>query len=91
MLKKRNLAFYNFLLDIFFIYISNAIPKAPYTLLLPCSPTHPLLHAGHSIPLNWVILSSQDQGPSIMIQRMKKISEEARHVEHLALRVLSSC
>jgi hypothetical protein len=30
-----------FVLDIFFIYISNTIPKAPYTLTLPCSPTHP--------------------------------------------------
>jgi hypothetical protein len=29
----------SFLLDIFFIYISNAIPKVPYTLPLPCSPT----------------------------------------------------
>jgi hypothetical protein len=28
------------LLDIFFIYISNAIPKVPYTLPPPCSPTH---------------------------------------------------
>jgi hypothetical protein len=55
MLKKRNLAFYNFLLDIFFIYISNAIPKAPYTLLLPCSPTHPLLLPGPGIPLYWGI------------------------------------
>jgi hypothetical protein len=37
-----------FLLDIFFIYISNAIPKVPYTLPLPCSPTHslPLLDPG---------------------------------------------
>jgi hypothetical protein len=31
-----------FLLDIFFIYISNVIPKVPYTLPPPCSPTHPL-------------------------------------------------
>jgi hypothetical protein len=31
-----------FLLDIFFIYISNAIPKIPYTLPPPCSSTHPL-------------------------------------------------
>jgi hypothetical protein len=34
--------FPNFLLDIFFIYISNAIPKVPYTLspaLLPYPPT----------------------------------------------------
>jgi hypothetical protein len=29
-------------LDIFFIYISNAILKVPYTLPQPCSPTHPL-------------------------------------------------
>jgi hypothetical protein len=38
------------LLDIFFIYISNAIPKVPYTLPLPCSPTHslPLLDPGVS-------------------------------------------
>jgi hypothetical protein len=40
-----------FLLDIFFIYISNAIPKVPYTLPLPCSPTHPLPLPGHGIPL----------------------------------------
>jgi hypothetical protein len=44
-----------FLLDIFFIYISNAIPKAPYTLSLPCSPTHPLLLPGPGIPLYWGI------------------------------------
>ena len=37
------LDFNNFLLDIFFIYISNAILKVPYTYLLPCSPSHPLL------------------------------------------------
>jgi hypothetical protein len=35
-------SFSNFLLGIFFIYISNAIPKVPYTLPPPCSPTHPL-------------------------------------------------
>ena len=48
--------FFKFLvLDIFFIYISNAIPKVPYTLPLPCSPTllHPLL--GPGIPLYWGI------------------------------------
>jgi hypothetical protein len=44
-----------FLLDIFFIYISNAIPKAPYSLPPPCSATHPLLLPGHSIPLYWGI------------------------------------
>jgi hypothetical protein len=31
-----------FLLDIFFIYISNAIPDVLYTLPPPCSPTRPL-------------------------------------------------
>jgi hypothetical protein len=47
-----SLFFYqNFLLDIFFIYISNAIQKVPYTLLLPCSPTHPLPLLGSGIPL----------------------------------------
>jgi hypothetical protein len=40
-----------FLLDIFFIYISNAIPKVPYTLPLPSSPTHPLLLPGPGTPL----------------------------------------
>jgi hypothetical protein len=43
------------LLDIFFIYISNAIPKVPYTLSPPCSPTHPLPLLGPGIPLYWGI------------------------------------
>jgi hypothetical protein len=46
---------YLFLLDIFFIYISNAIPKVPYTLPPPCSPTHPFLLLGPGIPLYWGI------------------------------------
>jgi hypothetical protein len=46
---------YLFLLDIFFIYISNAIPKVPYTLPPPCSPTHPLLLLDPGIPLYWGI------------------------------------
>jgi hypothetical protein len=41
--------FLNFLLDIFFIYISYAIPQTPYNLPLPCSLTHLLLLPG--IPL----------------------------------------
>jgi hypothetical protein len=45
----------NFLLDIFFIYISDAIPKVPYTLLPPCSPTYPLPLLGPGIPLYWGI------------------------------------
>jgi hypothetical protein len=52
-----------FLLDIFFIYISDAIPKVPYTLTPPYSPTHPLLFLGPSIPLYSSIWSSQDEGP----------------------------
>jgi hypothetical protein len=45
----------NFLLDIFFIYNSNAIPKVPYTLPQPCSPTHPLPLLGPGTPLYWGI------------------------------------
>jgi hypothetical protein len=59
-----------FLLDIFFIYISNVIPfpnflsKNPLSSpLFPCSPTHPLLLPGIGIPLYWGIEPSQDQGP----------------------------
>jgi hypothetical protein len=47
--------FSNFLLDIFFIYISNAILKVPYTLPPPCFPTHPLPLLGSGVPLYWVI------------------------------------
>jgi hypothetical protein len=47
-----------FLLGIFFIYISNAFLKIPYTL--PPS-THPLPLLGPGIPLYWGIKSLQDQ------------------------------
>jgi hypothetical protein len=57
--------FPNFLLDIFFIYISNAILKVPYTLTPPCSPTHSLPLLGPGIPLDWGIYSLQDQGASL--------------------------
>jgi hypothetical protein len=43
------------LLDIFFIYISNAIPKVAYTLPKTCSPTHPLPFLGPGVPLYWGI------------------------------------
>jgi hypothetical protein len=36
-------------LGIFFIYIKNAIPKDPQTLL-PYSPTHPLPLLGPAVP-----------------------------------------
>jgi hypothetical protein len=40
-----------FLLGIFLIYISNAIPNVPYTH--PHSPTHPLPLFGPGVPLYW--------------------------------------
>ena len=49
------LFFIIFLLDIFFIYISNAIQKVPYTLPTPCSPTHPLPLLGPGVTLYWGI------------------------------------
>jgi hypothetical protein len=51
--------FSNFLLGTYFIYISNAIPKVPYTL--PCpptpprSPTQPLPLLGPGVSLYWGI------------------------------------
>jgi prolipoprotein diacylglyceryltransferase len=48
------LFFIYFLLGIFLIYISNAIPKVPDTLPLH-SPTHPLLIFGPGFPLYWGI------------------------------------
>jgi hypothetical protein len=54
--KKNQEDFFPFLkkilLDIFFIYISNAIPNVPYTLPLPWSPTHPLPLLSPSVPLD---------------------------------------
>jgi hypothetical protein len=43
-----------YLLDIFFIYISNAVSNVPYTLLLPCSSNHPLPLLGPGIPPYWM-------------------------------------
>jgi hypothetical protein len=56
------LIFY-FLLDIFFIYISNAIPKAPYTLSLPCSLTHSLSFLGPGIPCTGAYKVWNTKGP----------------------------
>jgi hypothetical protein len=49
--------YFIFLLDIFFIYISSAILKVPYTLspFAPCSPTYPLPLFGPGVPLYWDI------------------------------------
>jgi hypothetical protein len=49
-LYDKELFQFYFFLDIFFIYISNAIQKVPYTLPLPCSPTHPLLLPALAFP-----------------------------------------
>jgi hypothetical protein len=54
-MTKASLFFLIFLLDIFFIYISNAIPKVPYTLPLSRSPTHPLPLLDPGVPLYWGI------------------------------------
>ena len=44
-----------FLLDIFFIYISNAILKVPHTLPTSRAATHPLPLLGPGVPLSWGI------------------------------------
>jgi hypothetical protein len=54
MIRYINVIFY-VLLDIFFIYISNAILKASKTLSLPCTAIHPLWLLGPGIPLYWGI------------------------------------
>jgi hypothetical protein len=60
--------YFIFLLDIFFIYISNDIPfpgfpsESPLSYPPPHSPTHPLLLLGLGIPLYWGKEPSQDQG-----------------------------
>jgi hypothetical protein len=64
----HNRFFFNFLLDIFFIYISNVIPflgppypQNPYPILPPPTsksippPTHPLPLPCRGIPLHWGI------------------------------------
>jgi hypothetical protein len=43
----------------------KSILKIPYTLPLPCPPTHPLLLLGPGVPLYWGIWSLQDQGASL--------------------------
>ena len=64
---------FSFFIRYFFIYISNVIPKIPYTLPPPCSPTHPLLLPGPGISLHWGIESSQDQGPCLPLMTDKAI------------------
>jgi hypothetical protein len=56
-INKNHLLRYCFiiLLDMFFIYISNATLNISYTLPLPCFTTHPLPLPGPGIPLYWGI------------------------------------
>jgi hypothetical protein len=60
-----------FLLDIFFIYISNVIPFSDFPSEKPlsylpshCLPTHPLLLLCPGIPLNWGMEPAQTKGLS---------------------------
>ena len=69
-----------FLLDIFFIYVSNAIPfpsflsKNPLSPLhSPCSPTLPLLLPSPGIPLYWGIEPSQDKRPLLPLMTNQAI------------------
>ena len=61
------LFFFNFLLDIFFIYISDAIPKVPYTLpptpaLLPYPPTPTSWH-WHTPVLGHILFAKPRDSP----------------------------
>jgi hypothetical protein len=80
--------YFIFLLDIFFIYISSDIPKVPYTLPPPCSPTHslPLL----SIPQYWGIKCLLDQGASLPNDGWLLLLMLHMQLETQALRVLVS-
>jgi hypothetical protein len=66
-MKNSELVFifflFQFLLDIFFIYISNAIMKAPYTLPPLCSPTNPLPVLGPGVLLLGAYKVCKTKGP----------------------------
>jgi hypothetical protein len=56
-----------FLLDIFFIYISNAYLKVPYTLPPPYSPTYtPASWTWHCPVLGHIIFSRPRASPPMM-------------------------
>jgi hypothetical protein len=73
-----------FLLDVFFLYMSNAIAKYQYTLLPPCSPIHPLLLSGPetmSIPGKYRSGCSQSSigwntGP--LMKELEKVPKELK-------------
>jgi hypothetical protein len=68
--KNKNINYdisFLFLLDIFFIYISNVTPFALFpsenllfNSLSPCSPTNPFPLPSPGIPLHWGIKPSQE-------------------------------
>jgi hypothetical protein len=62
LLSRLNSFLKNVLVDIFFIYISNAIPKIPYTLPQLCSPTHPPLLGLLGLPHSSTDMSSGGTG-----------------------------
>jgi hypothetical protein len=85
-----------FLLDIFFIYISNFSPflisplKPSYPIPpFPCLLTHPLPLPWPGIPLHWGIKPSLSQGPLLSLMSHKAIlcysvwSLEFLHVDSL--------
>ena len=86
-----NIIFFNFLLDIFFIYISNTTLKVPYTLAAPCSSTHPLMLPGPGIPLYWGIWSSQDQEPLLPLMAVSSATYATRDTVLGELLVSSYC
>jgi hypothetical protein len=67
--KTKMIKYFNsFLLDIFFIYISNAIPKAPYTLPPPAlllNPPTPTSWPWHSPVLGYMIFTISRASPPI--------------------------
>ena len=88
-----------FLLDVFFIYISNVIPfpdfpiqkhLPPITSPSSCSSTHPLLLPSPGIPPHWGIETSHNQGPPLPLMSDQAIlcyicswSHESHHVYSL--------
>ena len=68
------------LLDIYFIYISNAVPfpdfpseKPSIPPPSPCSPNQPHLLPGPGIPLNWGIDPLEDQGSLLLFMTNQAI------------------
>jgi hypothetical protein len=57
------LFFKKFVLDIFFIYISNTVPRVPYTLPPTSSLTHTLPLFGPGIPLYGAYKDFKTNGP----------------------------